>query len=712
MSPEQAAAEELDARTDLFSFGAVLYEMATGRQAFTGQSSALIFDAILHKTPASPVRLNPELPQELERIVNKALEKDRKLRYQSAADLGADLKRLQRELLSGRSSVSAAALTEGAATLPASGSSSSPATKANAGPRWKWPSAAVAAIVVLGTIGYALRPTLPPPRILTYTQLTNDGREKVTGSIAPRLLTDGARIFIQESEGGRAVIGQVSVSGGEVVPFPTPFQNANLLSISSDGSELLVSDGTIGPLVDPVWRLPVLGGSPRRLGNLEAGDALWEGSPKGKLVFISGSSLYLAAEDGREPQKLATFDGIPYRPRWSPDGRSLRFSVGSLPSGRRALWEMSADGSNLHPLFPAGAIAIMERGVWTPDGKYFLFEATVDGKSNIWAMREKNDRFHRINHEPVQLTFGPLSFFSATPSADGKKIFAVGAKARAEVVRYDTKAAQLVSYLSGISATELSFSKDGQWVTYVLYPEGTLWRSKVDGSERLQLTFSPTMATTPSWSPDGKRIAFAEVQNGLPLRILIVSSQGGTPEALPTGEHFVSGPAWSPSGDVIYYLDEDLVGAEHVGSMKSIDLKTKQVSAFPGAEGMLGVPSITPDGRYLVNVRLDRKRIFVFDFSSQSWSEIGDFPKSDIGSRMCSSDSKYVYYDTGLGDDPALYRARLSDHKIERIASLKDFRRASGFWSDAWSGVAPDGSPLILRDVGTQEVYALDWEAP
>jgi eukaryotic-like serine/threonine-protein kinase len=188
MSPEQAAGEELDARTDLFSFGAVLYEMATARPAFPGNTSAMVFDAILHKAPTSAVRLNPELPLELEPIVNKALEKDRKLRYQSASEIGVDLKRLKREVESGRSvSVSLSTTTLRGTSIR----------------QHSWLRiAAISAVALAGllALAFVFRPTLPPPRITGYTQITHDGQVKgVFGPVAPIVLTDGTRLYIQES---------------------------------------------------------------------------------------------------------------------------------------------------------------------------------------------------------------------------------------------------------------------------------------------------------------------------------------------------------------------------------------------------------------------------------------------------------------------------------------------------------------------------------
>ncbi|HXZ20572.1 MAG TPA: protein kinase [Candidatus Acidoferrales bacterium] len=700
MSPEQASAMELDARTDLFSFGAVLYEMATGRQAFTGQSSALVFDAILHKTPASPVRLNPELPQELERIVNKAVEKDRTLRYQSAADFGADLKRLQRELLSGRSAaVPAAAATEPTSTAPV----------ARPAARSKWPAVA-AALVLLTTVAYFLRPTLPPPKVLGYTQLTNDGHEKVFGVAVPSLLTDGSRIYAQENIGGHVAIGEVSVAGGETAAIRTPFPQVGLYSISPDGAELLVGDITIGEIEHPLWRVPTLGGAPRRLGNLTGHDAVWVGSPSGKFLYASGNALFLAADDGSNSEKVATVAGVPYAPRWSPDGQVLRFTLYS-ENGSDSIWQVSADGTNLHPLLAGWNNPPAEFfGQWTPDGKYFLFETNRGGHSNLWAIREKGDLFHKTSHEPVQFSFGPMDLSQFTLSNDGKKLFVMGQQSRAEVVQYDAKSGHFVPFLSGISAERLSFSRDGEWVAYVAYPDGTLWRSKVDGSERLQLTFAPSRAEAPSWSPDRKRIAYSGAPAGRPERVFLISADGGVPEELPTGDHFTGSPTWSADGSVLYFLDAIIADAKYLSSLKSIDLKTKQVTPLPGSDGMLAC-SLSPDGAQLLTIPLTFDRLVTFAPATQKWSEIARPPGGGIASRSWSADGKYVYFDTGRGKDPAIYRLRIADHKLERIVSLTGFRRAVGF-GVPWSGVTPDGSPLVLRNVGTQEVYALDWEAP
>ena len=367
---------------------------------------------------------------------------------------------------------------------------------------------------------------LPPPKVLGYTQVTNDGQQK-----AGRLVTDGSRLYFGEVAPAQFVLAQASTVGGETQTIPTGNQNLGLLDISGDRSELLVQSFAGLELEGPFSVVPTLGGAPRRLGDIVAHDATW--SPDGgKILYAKGNDLFLAKKDGSEPRKFATLPGRASWLRWSPDGSRLRFTMNGSE-----LWEISSNGTNAHALLPAWNSPHAECcGSWTPDGKYFVFESRHQGRTHIWAIPEKKPLFRKATTEPVQLSAGPVDFFGPVPSADGKKLFAVGSQPRGELVRFDSKSQQFLPYLSGISSVGVSFSKDGAWVAYVTFPEGTLWRSKTDGTERLQLTSPPTQAFQPVWSPEGKRIAFMGLSaSDKNWRIYVVPAEGGSPEALTPG---------------------------------------------------------------------------------------------------------------------------------------------------------------------------------
>jgi eukaryotic-like serine/threonine-protein kinase len=695
MSPEQARGKELDGRSDLFSFGAVLYEMVTGTLPFQAGSSAEIFKAILDSAPISAVRLNPRVSAELERIVNKALEKDRNLRYQSAAELRADLQRLKRDTDSGRSATAISAASSEISSVTAAGAASSAMVSKASIPAWKTWAAAIGALalLVIAAFVYLQSRPLPQPKASGYVPVTHDGGQKFLQG------TDGVRLYFNEySATGR--ISQVASSGGELAPVSAPSPTMALLAVSPDGGKLLVAD-ELGQTAfrGALWELPVLGGSPRRLGEAAGQAAAW--SPDGqRIVYADGQDLFLANSDGSESHKLYSGPDQALDLAWSPDGSVIRFSVGDITGPRSALWQVSVTGKDPTPLLPGWNPPSVDCcGRWTSDGKYFVFQS----KGVIWARAEKGGWFGKANSQPFQLTSGPMSFYAPVPSKDGKKLFVVGALARGELTRYDAKSGRLAPFLSGISADSVSFSRDGQWVAYVSFPDEILWKSKADGSQRIQLTYPPLTPVLPSWSPDGQQLVFYGLSPGKKTKMYLVASEGGTPrDIIPEDPQEEWDPTWSADGTKIAFGH----GPSDPNSIiRIVDLKTNQVSTLPGSEGLFSA-RWSPDGRYLAALPSASRSLMLFDFATKKWTEIA---KISLGFPNWSKNSDYLYF-LHEENQPAVMRIRIRDHKIEPVADLKNFRQI-GFWS-VWLGMAPDDSPLLLRDTGTQEIYALDWQAP
>jgi Tol biopolymer transport system component/predicted Ser/Thr protein kinase len=691
MSPEQVRGKELDARSDLFSFGSVLYEMCTGMLPFRGDTSGVIFKAILDGTPTAAVRLNPDLPAELERIINKALEKDRDVRCQSAAEIRADLKRLKRDTDSGKASGSslAAAATTTEREAPAQRLWS----------RWAVPFAAV--VIVAGVLVVWQRWPVSSARVLGLTQVTNDGSSK-----APPALTDGSRLYYMTVFQGN-VLDQVSVTGGGAAAISEPFPGlyAQLEGISPSGSELLVVGSEGGSTGEaPLWIVPTLTGSRHRLGSIVCSGASW--SPDGQtIVFAKGSTLNLARSDGSGAHTILTVNGTPSWIRWSPDAKKLRFTVADPKTGTQSLWEAGADGTDPHPLLPGWNNLPSECcGSWTPDARYFVFQSTQRGRSDVWAIREKGMLWGKPNQAPVHLTVGPMDFLGPVPSKDGKKLFVMGWQRRGELARYDLKSQQFVPFMSGISADGPSFSKDGQWVAYTSIPEGNLWKSKADGSERLQLTFPPFTAYEPRWSPDGKRIAFQGIMPGQPWKMYLISSDGGEAEEVMTG---IGDLGWSPDGNsLIFHSGMADFLSTSPRAIQLLDLKTRQISTFPGSEGLYS-PRWSPDGHYIAALRVGSETLQILDVRTKRWTELANIV---VGFPMWSWDSKYIYFDS-LESVPNLYRVRITDHSLEKVASLGGIRLAPTLGGNL-TGLAPDDSPLVVRNVGNQEIYALDLELP
>jgi Tol biopolymer transport system component/DNA-binding winged helix-turn-helix (wHTH) protein len=571
--------------------------------------------------------------------------------------------------------------------------------------RWGLLSSGLLLAAAIGGFAVALRSPTPMPRVLDSTQLTFDGIAK------GNLYLHGGKIYFNEQTSNRITLVQVPAVGGAPTLLASSYPGLYLGDVSSDGSKLLVLspvDAMKGPF--RVTSMDLASGSLQNLNGIECDDASW--APRSKLVCSKGGDIFMAEADGSNQHKLLSTPGRIFYMRFSPDGARLRFSLATISAAQASqdtIWEAHADGTALHQILTQmGDSPDRCCGEWSPDGRYYFFRTMHNGENRIWALAEHHSLWTKTP-APVPLTTVPPNFYMGAPSEDGKKLFVTAAQPLAELARYDSRTRQFVPFLSGLSAGDVEGSPDGQRLTYVRYPELTLWRSKTDGSEAAQLTGPSLRASLPHWSPDGKQIAFSATRPGRPWSLFLISASGGPAEQITNGAVSDLDPTWSPDGSTIAYGQTRIDGSKQTVSIQLLDLASRRSASLASTDGIC-CPRWSPDGHFLLASHADYNDLLLYEFATRKWTTIFK-DRGFIGYMEWADGGKDILFDTFEMADPAFYRLRLSDLHLDTVVKIDDIRRFFGPFGP-WTGMAPDGSPLLVRDISKEEIYSLDLDLP
>ncbi len=721
MSPEQVRGKDLDARTDLFSFGAVLYEMSTGTLPFRGDTSGVLFESILNRAPAPAIRLNPDIPPKLEDIIHRLLEKDRDLRYQSAADLRSELKRLKRDAESHRSGVTAAIsdrnMVEASSrnvtpAAPTSGSTSAQRDAisdsqqiAGLASRHKTSIAVVVGVVltVLSAAGFILfrgrnnagsaAKTSGPGKV---TQISHWNKLIDSARISP----DGHTVAFGSASGGIAQVFLMLTSGGGPLQLTHDEGEKIVESFSADGTEIYYIRN-LGR--DEVWAVPTLGGSPHRVvsGHLVAP------SPDGNSLFYlktdAPQAVFRAGKSGLNEEKLISFDNptrlveniLAY-----PDGENLL--VGSLQPGSNELrfsrvnlaTRKATDlGLSFGRPFPS------RQGVWAEPGRSLLFSRDVNGLENLWT-------FDLGNGTLTQVTFGPGPDYSPMPDPSGKGIYYVNGKRSGVLTVYHPKSQQSVD-IANEDSSQPAISPDGKRVAYLKYTgpdQNEFWVSDLDGNNKVKLAASEALGTG-QWKHDGSAVTFLDLPTGKETKAVVVGADGRCRHEVQQLDNLTGFMTWSTDGQAMYF---STFAPGHRPSIWKTDSEgsNPQLFAQDGAELM----DSSTDGNFLLGIIPRGEGVGIYEVSIRDKKCTQLLPGVVTFGVWFAPDSKSFAYATAEQGGVVFYRQGWHDGQLvgkPEVALKLPFSFRLYYQGNAFDFSRDLSSIVYSRPAGEADLYLL-----